>query len=62
MPPWRQAGHNGRAERLTYLSCNVMREEIYTPVGLPPTMEGGDGYALPEVKLSKSTTARMSLD
>jgi hypothetical protein len=55
MSPWRQADHNGRDERLTYLSCDVLREAIYPPVGLPPTMEGGDGYALQEVKLIKCT-------
>jgi hypothetical protein len=62
MPPWRQADHNGRDERITYLSCDVLREAIHPPVGLPPTMEGGDRYALPEVKLNKSTTARMFLN
>jgi hypothetical protein len=55
MPPWRQTDHNGRDERLTYLSCDVMCEAIHTPVGLPPTMEGGDGYALQEVKLINYT-------
>ena len=55
MPPGRQADHNGRDKRITYLSCDVMREAIHTPVGLPPTMEGGDGYALQEVKLIKRT-------
>jgi hypothetical protein len=39
-----------------------MRETVHTPVGLPPTVEGGDGYALQEVKLNKSTTARMFLN
>jgi len=39
-----------------------MREAVHTPVGLPPTMEGGDRYALPEVKLNKSATARMFLN
>jgi hypothetical protein len=38
-----------------------MREAIHPSVDLLPTMEGGDSYALPKVKLSKSTTARMSL-
>jgi hypothetical protein len=56
MPPWRQADHYGRDERITYLSRDVMREAIHTPVCLPPTMEGGDGYALQEVKLIKCTS------
>jgi len=33
-----------------------MREAIHTPVGLPPTVEGGDGYALQKVKLIKCTS------
>src|SRR5918994_7217594 len=33
-----------------------MREAIHTPVGLPSTKEGGDGYALQEVKLIKCTS------
>jgi hypothetical protein len=32
-----------------------MREAIHTTVCLPPTVEGGDGYALQEIKLIKRT-------
>jgi hypothetical protein len=46
MPPWRQADHYGCDERIPYLPRDVMCEAIHTPVSLPPTMEGGDGYAL----------------
>jgi hypothetical protein len=53
MPPWRQADHYGRDERMMYLSCDAMREAVHTPAGLLLTMEGGDGYALQEVKLIK---------
>jgi hypothetical protein len=42
MSPWRQADHNGRDERLTYLSCDMLREAIHPPVGLPPT--GGQAH------------------
>jgi hypothetical protein len=56
MPPWRQADYNGRDKRITYLSCDLMRKAIHPPVGLPPMMEGGDGYALQEVKLIKCTS------
>src|SRR5882724_5367289 len=56
MPPGRQADHYGRDERITYLPRDVMREAIHTPVGLPPTVEGGDGYALQEVQLIKCTS------
>jgi hypothetical protein len=59
MPPWRQADHYGRNERLTYLPRDVMREAIHTPVGLPPTMESGDSYALLEVKLIKSEVTQL---
>ena len=56
MPPWRQADHNGRDKRTTYLSGDLMRQAIHTPVGLPPTMQGGDGCALQEVNLVKCTS------
>jgi len=56
MPPGRQADHDRRDERITYLPRDVMREAIHTPVGLPPTMEGGDGYALQEVELINCTS------
>jgi len=57
MPPWRQADHNGRDERIMYLSRDVMREAIHTPVCLPPTVEGGDGYAL---QVARDQTDQMS--
>jgi hypothetical protein len=40
MPPWRQADHNGRDERITHLSGDGMREAMHTPVCLPPD-DGG---------------------
>ena|SRR5882724_3136303 len=52
----RHAEHNGRDKRITYLSGDVLSEEIHTPVGLPPTMEGGDGYARQKVKLINCTS------
>ena len=52
----RQADHNGRDRWITNLSCDLMCKAIHTPVGLPPTIQGGDGYALQEVNLAKCTS------
>jgi hypothetical protein len=36
-----------------------MRGAIHTPVDLLPTMESGDSYTLPEVKLIKSEVTQL---